>query len=1295
TIGHNAPICEGQTLVLTAPSFAGASYFWQGAAGFVSTLANPRIPNASIHRSGNYSLTIRLGGCTLPTAISNISILPPPSMPIISSNSPICEGQQLLLTANTLSGNYQYLWQGPNEFESSAPNVLINNVRLAAAGTYSLTLVSGNCTSATAVTEVEVRPLPRLRVHTNAPVCRGSTLIFTASYIPNAIYHWSGPNGFVAGDYEVRISNASLSHSGTYNVIAVVEGCTSLPASINAQVLEAPDLELRASTNAPICAGENLLLTASFIPNASYYWSGPARFASTLQSPTIYNVTTAQAGVYTLVGIIGNCTSRVIEIPVEIIEAPRNIRASATTPICQGENIRLGATDWPGALYQWRGPGGWTSSVQNPILTNASTLQSGTYTVIARVGNCMSVPSFVEVTVLPRPVIRAGNTGPVCANANITLTATSIAGASYRWYGPNGFTSNQNNPVLWNVQSHQSGIYSVVASIGNCSSTVATTQVIIHEIPRDFSAGSNSPVCEGQELNLTASAILGATYEWRGPNGYISNEQNPTLSNLQSLHNGFYSVTVRVGNCYSSSQEVEVKVISFPKNLTIGYTQPPCLGNAFQLWAQEIPGATYQWLGPNGLGGQGREYFRPQLSRGDTGVYTLVASIGNCSSYFYSDTIRILTPPAVPLVSGILNNDCHQSSLRLWVSNPERGVSYIWIGPNGFNQRGESIVITNPQEGSYFVQAVAPNGCSAFSSRYQSEGNTELNAQFLGEDIVLCEGQQVYVPVVVKGSKPLTLTYKENGTLKTDIIQTDTILLRTSRSTIYELISISSSNGCIKQLAQRRRVTIYSLPSAQLQSITPLCKGSNATIPFRIENIGENETWILNYLENGVLKTYNGKGSGIFYLLTAPVYAPLRIQLVSITNTSATIQCTRNLSGANTFAVIDTYNSVAQATITSENRTTICQGSSVVISLSLEGIGPWEVTYSENELIRRLNLGAEGSTQWLAPIEIIPQRSGTFRLLGVKDKNGCEGIASGSVEINVWPAPTARFSQDQYTFCRGENNIVIPLFLEGKAPWRLEYELNNILQPPLITGDASAAAFQHLLVLSNFNGGVIRVKEVMDDRGCKALNLPQASIVVQECNIGCNSPAQVWVENVTDQSAVIRWEGVLSGAVCYILQVGKSGTDPGTWQQFLVPHPGTVYQVNGLEPGVRYSYRVGSNCSICSVRGGTRSEPRSGQDFRTLVFKEAKNLEVEGASDWRVYPNPTAGPAYIEFESTYEGRANYRIVDILGNVVMQGNWLAKVGHNSHMIDLSRKSVGIYFIEVQLGKQKKIIKLIHQ
>ncbi|MBK8555617.1 MAG: hypothetical protein IPL65_07535 [Lewinellaceae bacterium] len=76
------------------------------------------------------------------------------------------------------------------------------------------------------------------------------------------------------------------------------------------------------------------------------------------------------------------------------------------------------------------------------------------------------------------------------------------------------------------------------AAVPTASKTVAAISVV---------ASSNTPICTGTTLNLTATVSGGTgpyTYIWSGPQGFTSTQQNPARTNVALNHAGTYSVTV-------------------------------------------------------------------------------------------------------------------------------------------------------------------------------------------------------------------------------------------------------------------------------------------------------------------------------------------------------------------------------------------------------------------------------------------------------------------------------------------------------------------------------------------------------------------------------------------------------------------------------------------------------------------------------------------------------------------------------------------------------------------------------
>jgi WD40 repeat protein len=74
---------------------------------------------------------------------------------------------------------------------------------------------------------------------------------------------------------------------------------------------------------------------------------------------------------------------------------------------------------------------------------------------------------------------------------------------------------------------------------------------------------TNSPICEGDDLLLFADSIANATYNWYGPYGFKSNQQNPILSNAKSIQSGKYYLYATVGNVNSDTLSIDISISTF------------------------------------------------------------------------------------------------------------------------------------------------------------------------------------------------------------------------------------------------------------------------------------------------------------------------------------------------------------------------------------------------------------------------------------------------------------------------------------------------------------------------------------------------------------------------------------------------------------------------------------------------------------------------------------------------------------------------------------------------------------
>ncbi|TVR76312.1 MAG: HYR domain-containing protein, partial [Saprospirales bacterium] len=477
------------------------------------------------------------------------------------------------------------------------------------------------------------------------PYCEGETIQLNAS--GGTSYSWTGPDGFSSSLQNPSIPNASIVNSGMYSVtITDTNGCEDTGST---SVTVNPTPTATASNGGPYFEGDDIELFAS--GGVSYSWSGPDGFTSSNQNPVIFNSTSENAGVYVVtVTDVNGCTSTA-QTSVVIDGVPEAV-ASNGGPYCEGEDIELFSDG--GDTYSWSGPGGFTSSNQNPVIPSGTLSNAGFYTVTVTDSNGGSATASTEVIVNELPTASASNDGPYCEGKTINLAASG--GLIYSWEGPDGFSSTDQNPTLMNATASMHGNYSVTVTDSNGCSDEATTHVTVNENPT-ASASNTGPYCPGESIQLFGTG--GGEYNWSGPEGFNSDEQNPVIPNATPLNTGTYTLTITDTNgCTATAntsvvvEDNEPPVISCPDDLTVSIPGGQSEGFANPDPATAVDNCDLdEIVNTYNSGGADASDLYPLGST--EVVFTATDVSGNSSSC--STVITVIEGPSTATVSGFFN----------------------------------------------------------------------------------------------------------------------------------------------------------------------------------------------------------------------------------------------------------------------------------------------------------------------------------------------------------------------------------------------------------------------------------------------------------------------------------------------------------------------------------------------------------------------------------------------------------------------------------------------------------------
>ena len=169
-----------------------------------------------------------------------------------------------------------------------------------------------------------------------------------------------------------------------------------------------PSPTASASNDGPYCEGETINLFGYPDGMSSYDWTGPDGFSSSSQNPTIPDATTSASGTYTLVVTDAYGCTDTANTDVTVHPSPSASASSSDSIYCVGDTIYLYGGPDGMVSYNWTGPNGFASTLQNPIIPNADTLYSGIFTLTVTDANgcddTASISVLVELCCAPAMV---------------------------------------------------------------------------------------------------------------------------------------------------------------------------------------------------------------------------------------------------------------------------------------------------------------------------------------------------------------------------------------------------------------------------------------------------------------------------------------------------------------------------------------------------------------------------------------------------------------------------------------------------------------------------------------------------------------------------------------------------------------------------------------------------------------------------------------------------------------------------------------------------------------------------
>ncbi len=368
---------------------------------------------------------------------------------------------------------------------------------------------------------------------------------------------------------------------------------------------------------------------------------------------------------------------------------------------CLNPQVPLAAASNPsGVSFQWAGPNNYSSTNSNAV-AEIGGIYSVTVTFANGCTNTAMTTVFQNLTPPPPPVVTVSNI--ITCNQPAIIAVQPIPGYSCTMFDPNNiFLPSCSATIIW------PGAYTVILAdpINGCTSTTTVLVEANFATPLAFGIGG-AITCDQPTFPLIVSWAAtpqapSATFDWSGPcfdsNGYACAPGVYTLTATNPDNGCTVTDTALV--------TIDTVVLDFniPNQLNINCTTtcaslnlPDTSGFEFFLNNQLLP--------PN----------QPALLCDEGDFVFSVKSLANGCSDYYAIEVAADTDPPGASIGGGGTITCDAQEIPLSGFSPTSGVTFEWIGPNGFYATQQNIVVT--AFGTYSLTVTNPiNGCTSTAS---------------------------------------------------------------------------------------------------------------------------------------------------------------------------------------------------------------------------------------------------------------------------------------------------------------------------------------------------------------------------------------------------------------------------------------------------------------------------------------------------------------------------------------------------------------------------------------------------
>ncbi len=335
-VANDTSVCAGTSVVFTPTAINGGvspTYTWYvnginsatGATFTSAALQNNDVVTCSLNSS---LACVSSNPVNSSAIVMQIGLPVNPVLSVNASSTTICSGTAVNFnaTASNVGTNPSYQWYVNNNPIASATGASYVSTSLNNGDQVAVTVTSSvACTVPASITSspiaITVNPSlvanVALAANPSNIVCSNVPLSFNATPLNGGsapLFAWYINGTLVSNSTIPSFITSTIQNGDSVSVMMTSNLSCVTNSQANASpvimTINAAPSVLSLTSNGPVCEGANLLLNATASDAAATFsWTGPNGFTSNLPSPILANVSSANAGIYTVTATANACTS--------------------------------------------------------------------------------------------------------------------------------------------------------------------------------------------------------------------------------------------------------------------------------------------------------------------------------------------------------------------------------------------------------------------------------------------------------------------------------------------------------------------------------------------------------------------------------------------------------------------------------------------------------------------------------------------------------------------------------------------------------------------------------------------------------------------------------------------------------------------------------------------------------------------------------------------------------------------------------------------------------------------------